>query len=236
MDTKAISLSGLIVAGLAISAGADDAGLGYTDFDKIKVSRGVTVHVTGGGEYRVRATARRGDITRLQLDVEGDTLHVSRKDGPKLGWGLISLFQQDDFLVEVSMPELESLMSLSGSHVVVANAGDALTDVVARSGARAEIHDVTAPVLTVSAASGSQVDIDGTCGLIAAKATLGSDLKASALACEVVQARASSGSNLSIRASRKATLRASSGGDVWLTGTAEVTDQRSSSGGHIRVN
>ena len=97
IEMTTASTIGIIAAGLltATSALAQDRTFDLTGFDEVSVASGVTTNVTVGPDFSVVAEAVRGDIDRLEVDLQSGTLAISRKNG----WRLFSFGREDRFIV-----------------------------------------------------------------------------------------------------------------------------------------
>jgi hypothetical protein len=86
-----------------------------------------------------------------------------------------------------------------------------------------------------TSSSGSDLDIAGSCLSLEAAASSGSDLDADDLKCESVTVQASSGSDVSVAATKRVAGRASSGSDVVVRGRPAQVQVEKSSGADLSV-
>ncbi len=122
--------------------------------------------------------------------------------------------------------------SSSGDADVFVN-GTGKTSVSASSSGEVNLRSAAAAIFDVSASSGANVEMKGTCSTMSVSASSGADVEADELRCVDVTISASSGADVDAYATGTATARASSGGDVSISGKPGVQDGSKSSGGSV---
>lgn len=206
----------IIACALALQGAAFAATRTYETgvFEGVSVASGVDADITLGPTRSVVAETSSGNFDDLQIAVEGNVLRIDRS---ARGW-FSSWFTggRPDYKVHVVTPTVKSLTASSGAEVTV--------------------KGVPGGDLSVTASSGSDIDLAGSCVSLEATASSGSDVDAEDLKCENVTVRASSGSDVSVSASRRVTGSASSGSDVSIRGRPPVVEVETSSGASVKVD
>lgn len=222
-----------ITAALAFSASADTKTYDVNDFSEIKVSSGVTLVYEAGGTQSIIAETEDGDLDRLVLKVEGDTLVISRR--AHRGFGSRKRNRKDKFTVRVTAPAISSLSTSSGSRATADGfAGDVIY-LSATSGSRLEASGLSGSDVEVSASSGAALNAKGTCNALEAKSGSGSSVRVGDLECTAVIARASSGSLIRAHATQQVEASASSGASIRVAGEPSDVITNRSSGGSVSV-
>ncbi len=135
--------------------------------------------------------------------------------------------------VFVTLDSLKKLTASSGSSVRSENILK-VTDleVSTSSGANLTI-EVHANHLTTSSSSGSQTEVSGQTTTYKTSASSGSSIHAYLLRSQEVIAKASSGASLQVFAAESLNAKASSGGNISFKGTPEKVTKSTSSGGGV---
>ena len=188
---------------------ATERDFNYTGFDKVDASAGVTV-IMKQGPYAVHARSTNGDLSRLVLEVRGDTL-VAGRNHRGFNW----FNNGPDYTITVSAPDYRGVSASSGSEV---------------DGSNLQLRD-----LRVHVSSGADVDLAGTCGVLTVSVSSGADFDGERLQCETAAVDASSGADADAFASRTAAGDASSGADITFHGRPASVSKDTSSGGSVRA-
>jgi hypothetical protein len=150
----------------------------------------------------------------------------------------------DNFVLDISSGaevdldlELESLdlETSSGSEArLIANADDVSVD--SSSGSSAEVK-LTAIATVAEASSGSDIEIEGSTKEFEARSSSGASINSKGFESEKVNAKASSGSSISVYPIEDLTATTSSGGDVYYYNEPKgrLDLNRSKSGGSIKL-
>jgi putative autotransporter adhesin-like protein len=190
------------------SANAETRDFDFDGFSKVGASAGVSVQITTGADYSIRAEGSDTGLDDLKITKKGDSLNVGRNK--------TKFFKRrSDISVYITMPALEGVRASSGSEV--------------------EATGIDADKFSVSVSSGADVSINGRCDDISASVSSGSDLDGRNLRCRNASVTASSGADASVYASEKVVASASSGGDVDVYGGPEIREINKSSGGDVSI-
>ncbi len=196
-----------------------------SDFDEIKVSRGLDVYLTQADDVslEVQADSNLHDI--IMTEVENGVLRIYADEN-------ISYAASQK--VMVSFPDIESITATSGSDVFSTNTlrVDDIS-LTTTSGADMEV-DVDANLVDCKSTSGSDLRVSGSAKKLYAEATSGSDIKAGNLKARVCDARASSGADVTVHSSEELIAKASSGGDIKYYGNPEKISKKDGVSGSIR--
>ena len=210
-----------------IATGATAETFDFSDFDRIDVSAGIELIVTEGAAFSVEAEAIEGNLDRLKIRQSGDRLTIDRRSA--MLFGLVR--RQDQFRVEVVLPNLTRLDASSGSLVTLAADGETDVRFDVSSGAQVQIAQVGGD-LEAHVSSGAMM-----AAAMAAEAEVssGASLNAGSLLCSEVDLHASSSGSIQAHATGSAELDASSGGSIVVTGLPTDVSQNTSSGGSVSL-
>lgn len=189
---------------------ATERDFNYTGFDKVSASAGVTV-IMKQGPYAVHARSTNGDLSRLVLEVRGDTLVAGRNNN---GFNWIGN-RGPNYTITVSAPNYSGVKASSGSSV--------------------DGSGITARDMRVDVSSGADVDLAGSCTSLSVHISSGADFDGERLQCETASVSASSGSDADAYATRTASGDASSGADITFHGRPASVSKDTSSGGSVRA-
>ena len=136
--------------------------------------------------------------------------------------------------VMVTFDDIEKITSTSGSDVFSTNTikADRL-ELKSTSGSDMEL-ELDVKSLSCKATSGSDLRLTGTADKLSAESTSGSDIKAGKLKARVCDARATSGSDITLYSSEELTAKATSGGDITYYGNPDKVNKNDSVSGSIR--
>ncbi len=231
--STAAYLAGVTTLAVSLPAFAEQRSYNLCGFDGIAISSGLSAEVEIGPEFTVTAEASsRRTLNRLDIRVRGDTLIVERDRG----WLDFSLFAaRRDATIRITLPDLKLIRASAGSDVYVSGQyGDSLRAETS-SGADLDLDNVSGSSLQFKASSGSDLRAEGACGSLDVTASSGANIRADALICKEIAAHVSSGADISAHATDTVTARASSGGDVRISGSPAVVDKSESSGGDVHL-
>ena len=204
----ASTMSIVAAALVALPAMADEQSFDLDGFTSVDSSAGVSVDITVGSGYSIRAEGSEKALDRLRIEVKGDTLYVGRKR--KVNWGKTGSVD-----VTVTMPALESLDSSSGSSI--------------------DASGVEASDFSADASSGSRISVSGSCTDLNADVSSGARIDAKDLECKKVIADGSSGGSISASADTRLIADASSGASIRVYGSPTDVDIDKSSGGSVKI-
>lgn len=195
-----------------------------SDFDEIKVSRGMNVHITYGNETKVLVKADENLVDAIVTSVEGDKLVITTQQ---------NIRRATSKEVYVTVPGLESIKTSSGSNVYSENTlivND--FDISASSGSNIKLT-IEADGINAGASSGSNIRLEGKAESINASASSGANIKAEDLRTRNSELKVSSGANIWCNTSNHLQGKASSGGNIFYRGEPSQTDISKSSGGNV---
>jgi hypothetical protein len=175
-----------------------------TGFTSVEARAGTDVDVTIGGAFSVDVSGP--DAERIITRVSDGKLIVEPVRGTSS--------RRRNAQVHVTMPRVEGLASSSGA------------DLVARG--------VSGGAIALSASSGADLRVSGTCDTFSADASSGADLHAAELRCQNGNVSVSSGADARVYATGALNVDASSGGGVQALGGADIRNIELSSGGSFR--
>lgn len=194
------------------------------DFDKISVTRGMNVYITQGTSQKVVVKADENLLDVIETTVSDGTLKVSCNRGIR---------KAESNKVLVTVRGIEMIKSTAGSNVF---AEDTLNlknlEVKSTAGSNVKLV-VKTEKMDVLAMAGSNIFLSGTSESFKAKTNSGSNLKAGELRITDCELRASSGANIWINVSKELTAKVSSGANVFYYGNPEATNIEKSSGGNV---
>jgi len=173
--------------------------------------------------------ARSSDQDKIITRVEEGILKIYMKDK---SWHLFT-WDNEPVKVYVSFKTLDKLHASGGSDVnseSVLKLDNLDLDVSSGSDVKLELE---ANQLRVESSSGSDVTLNGKALVAEVRATSGSDITAGDLEIRKCSAQASSGSDIGIKVTEELTADASSGGDINYSGNPKVKNIKESSGGDV---
>ncbi|NOX81704.1 MAG: DUF2807 domain-containing protein [Alphaproteobacteria bacterium] len=190
------------------SANAETRAFDFDGFSRVGASAGISVQITTGADYSVRAEGSDAGLADLKITNKDGALNIGRNK--------TKLFKRrSDISVYITMPALEGVRASSGSDI--------------------QATGIDAGKFSVSVSSGADVSLAGQCDDISASVSSGSDLDGENLRCRNASVTASSGADASVFASEEVTANASSGGDIDIYGAPEIRNINKSSGGDVSI-
>lgn len=223
-----VATLGLIMP--AISADKEERRFELQDFSKVSVNAGINVQIEAGQDFSIYATSATGHLDKLVLYVNGRTLSVEW-DKDWLG-GLFGS-NNKQATVHITMPALSGIDSSSGANAHAFGQLRAALMVDASSGSSVDVDGYNGENITLGASSGASIDADGSCTSLTIDTSSGASVGADGLLCKAVKVDASSGSSVDIYASGTVDLSASSAASIDVSGSPEVLNSSTSSGGDI---
>ena len=194
------------------------------DFTSIKVSQGIKVYLTTNERVSVNVEADENIIDLIETEVHDGVLKISLSK---------NVWRSNKRKVYVSASTITSIRTSSGASVRLENTlkADRL-DLRASSGSDIR-GTVRVSDLEADTSSGADIRLSGTAENFDARASSGSNIRAFDLEAEYVKAKASSGADIRVNASKDINARASSGGDVKYRGEAKRINSRKSVSGSV---
>lgn len=201
------------------------------DFDSVSVGGSIDLYLTLGDTFRVEVDAPADVLQALGTRVEGGTLEIHQAHSGSffdfLNWG------NEPADVYVTLPRLVSVMAGGGADVEATGpiTGDSLA-ISAAGGSDVEL-EVTVDSLEVNTSGGADVALTGSARRLRVNSSGGSDLEALGLAVEVAEINSSGGADVDITVGRSLVGRASGGSDISYAGTPDTVDVETSGGADI---
>lgn len=195
------------------------------NFDNIKVSEGLDLYITQGNTVSLSVEADENLQDIIVTEVENNTLKIHTTE---------NIRNSASKKIMLSIKDVKSIKASSGSDVYSTNTIKVNElDLTTSSGADMEL-DVETKNLKCAASSGSDMKLRGKTVYFKGEASSGSDIKASSLKAETADVKASSGADISIDTSKEITAKASSGGDIKYSGNPEKVNSSDSSSGTVK--
>ncbi len=203
----AVTLGGCVVGGVDGKPYSESQRHSYSGFRKVDASAGVEV-VLAQGAFDVKAETTEGQgFDKLIVEVNGDTLRISRKSQMwTMGGG-------PRYRVTVSAP--------------------AYSEIEASSGASLTGESLRLDAIEVDVTSGASVRLAGACTSLDLEMSSGASFSGDELRCDTAKVYASSGASAQAFAARSAKGSASSGASVSFSGNPAEVERDTSSGGSV---
>lgn len=194
-------------------------------FTTIKASEGLDVYLTQSDEESITVEADENLQALIITEIDNGVLKIHTKQ---------NIGKSTSKKVKVHFKDVSDIISSSGSDVYGTNTIHAETlNLKSSSGSDMEL-DVNTNTLNCKSSSGSDLKLSGKTIKLSADASSGSDIKASDLFAEATEAKASSGSDVTVNTSKSLIAKASSGGDVNYFGNPEKVEKSNNPSGSIK--
>jgi len=194
-------------------------------FHSIKATEGLDVYLTQGNSESVKVQADENLHDIIITEIKDGVLHLHTEE---------NIANSSAQKVMVEFDDLRSITSTSGSDVYSTNTikADQLK-LKSTSGSDMEL-EIEANEITCKSTSGSSLRLSGTTDRLSAESTSGSDIRAKDLKAKICDARATSGSDITLYSSEELTAKASSGADITYYGNPDKVNKRDGVSGSIR--
>jgi len=197
-----------LIAVLTLAASAAAETRNFSGFTRVKAVDHIAVEVRMGPTYRVEVTGPEADRIATGIDIDG-ALKVSERNrawfGPDRGVNA---------LVRVTMPNV--------------------TELVGAKGATLTAYDINVERMSLVAAMGAVVNINGQCRALSATAAMGGVLHAQNFHCATLDTTAAMGGDVEVFASDRFDATAAMGGSVRIAGGAHG-QTTAAMGGNIEI-
>ena len=194
------------------------------NFEKIKVSHGLEVHLIPDEREHVRVFADDNLFDVIITEVDGDVLKIYTEN---------RIRRARAKKVYVHYIEISEIKSSSGAHV---KTDDLLVtrflETEASSGSHQKL-EINADQLRSRCSSGAHIKLSGKAEEASLRASSGAHIKAGELSTKECEADVSSGAHIHIEVTDNFDGEASSGGHIYYSGSPRVTNSNASSGGQI---
>ncbi|MGE0742235.1 MAG: DUF2807 domain-containing protein [Hyphomonadaceae bacterium] len=199
-----------LIALAALAAGPAAAETrALSGFDGVAVRDRIEVEVATGQSFRVEVSGP--DAARVRTRVEDGTLDISRANRSWFGNN-----GRIDATVRVTAPAIDSLAAARGAEI--------------------RATGIRADDMSLAAAMGGDIRIDGSCRTLDAAVSMGGMVRADEFQCEDADIAASMGGEARVYASRRFEAAASMGGAVNVAGGGARGDVATSMGGLVSQN
>jgi hypothetical protein len=228
--------AGLLMSSTAFAQSKD---FNLDGFDRVDIATGLDARVTLGEGFSVTAQSRSQDaLDNLKLTVEDGVLQARFEQSFLdfiISGGLVGMLLSSGnaVTVDITLPALTGVSASSGADVDLPGIKADQLDLDASSGADISVTDAVLGDVNIASSSGADIELSGTAETVDADASSGAGIDAEDLVAETVTAAASSGASLSVHATASLRARASSGGDIDVSGNPATRDVDESSGGDV---
>jgi len=194
------------------------------DFHGISVTSGMNVHLIQGDTPKVVVVADENLLPYIETNVENGILEIKTK---------ANIWKAKVKKVMVTTPDLTEISGTAGSNLYSDNTLEA-GELSVRGSAGSNIHlRIAGRKLDVTASSGSIVFLEGSAVELDIKTSSGANVKAGKVKTDKCSVSASSGGNTWISVLSELSAHASSGGNIFYSGTPKSLNISSSSGGNV---
>jgi hypothetical protein len=197
-----------------------------TGFDQVDISHGFEVDISQGDTFRVVVRVDDNLVRHLKVGKLGNTLQIGfKRNSPNI--------QRATLQAEVIMPELTGLDLSSSSHANIAGF-KSTEDLSLDLSSGSSLHgDIEAGDILIDLSSGSEMALVGSGQDVAIEASSTSTLDLSEFAVVNARVDASSESTVTVNASGRLDVEASSGSDVHYLGDPTIGEIDTSSGASV---
>ena len=196
-------------------------------FDEVSASAGINVVITQDEKEFLEVEADENLLEYIITEVNGTTLKIHWKQGTN-----VRSFKK--VLVHVTCKELTQVRASSGADIYSKGTIKTGKMTISSSSAADIKLSLEAEVISCNASSGADVELKGKTDKLMVSASSGADIEATEIAANIVDAKASSGADISVIALKEINASASSGGDITYFGDPQVKNVKSSSGGSVK--
>ncbi|WP_067149516.1 head GIN domain-containing protein [Pseudotamlana agarivorans] len=194
-------------------------------FSTIKAAEGLDVYLTQSDEASITVETDENLQELILTEIKDGVLNIHTKK---------NIGNSTSKKVRVHFKNISEIISSSGSDVYSTNTIRAESlKLKSSSGSDMEL-EVNTQALHCKSSSGSDLKLSGKTVNLLAEASSGSAIKAADLFAEAAEAKASSGSDITVNTSKSLIAKASSGGDVNYFGNPEKVEKSNNPSGSIK--
>ncbi len=196
----------------------------------LSVNSGIDVYLTQGNSEKLTLEVKGIEENEVKSEVKNGVLmlHIDRKGSWGMNWGRNRYVK-----VYLTFKQLSNIQANGGSDIF-SEGKLVFNDLNLQANGGADVKlDLKANELNVQANGGADAEVTGSARRLNADGNGGADLKAGRLTAEIVNARSTGGSDVSVYATKEISLEASGGSDLYYGGPAKVNGQRKSGGADI---
>lgn len=195
-------------------------------FDGISASAGLNVVLVQGEKEFLEVEADENILKYILTDVKDGILKVRWKSGTNIR-------KYKKALVHVTCKNINMVKASSGADIYCKGLIKAQNMTISASSAADIDISIEGETISCKASSGADIDLKGKTNKLLVTASSGSDINAVEVAANIVDAKASSGSDITVTVFKEINASASSGADITFYGEPELKNVKSSSGGDI---
>ncbi len=190
------------------------------EFTEVSAAEGLEVYITQSNKTSILVKADENIIDLINTDIKNGKLYIHTSEN------IGSATKK----IHISLPIITQLKSSSGANLIAENTIEADNiELNASSGANVKL-DVTANKVSITTSSGANIRVSGNTSYLATNASSGAQIKANKLITKTCNAKASSGSGITVNVLDILNANASSGGNISYTGQPQVEKTKSVSG------
>ena|SRR5690242_394873 len=205
---KYVLATAAAAAAFALAGAAHADTRAITGFTAVKALDHIVVEVRRGPQYSIEVTGPQADRIVTSLDENG-ALKINERNRPWFGPD-----RRINALVRVTMPTV--------------------TDLAAAKGATLTAYDIEGEDVSLVAAMGAELTINGACHAVDATAAMGGVVRADAFHCQTADISAAMGGDVRVFATNTFDATAAMGGSVRISGGAHG-DTTAAMGGSIEI-
>ena len=194
-------------------------------FTSIKTTEGLDVYLTQGENISLSVEADENLQELIITEVVDGVLKIHT---------LKSIGSCKAKKVMVNFKDITEIKATSGSDVFSTNTIKANDLVLSTTSGSDMTLNVNTTNLICKSTSGSDLKISGKTNNLVVETTSGSDFKGENLVAQSADAKATSGSDITLNTENKLIAKATSGGDIKYYGNPKIIDQSSGSSGSIK--
>ncbi|MBT8244203.1 MAG: DUF2807 domain-containing protein [Winogradskyella sp.] len=198
-----------------------------SNFETVKVSRGIDVILTQGNTISLEVKADRNlhNVITTEFDEDNNMLRISANENIK---------SSASKKVILTVKDIASIITTSGSNVYSESSLNTNElNLSSTSGSHIDL-DIDTNVLKIKTTSGAGIDIKGTTKNMNIAATSGSYIRASRLKAESTTVSATSGASISVNTIKVLKASATSGASIKYEGNPDKVDKNSGVSGSIK--
>ncbi len=188
------------------------------DLDGVVVKRSANLTANGVDNDMFDAHVSSSGDLRLSGSADAAELHAS---------------SSGDILASGFRAQTLDIKASSSGDIEVTAYGDGVVRIDASSSGDLDLASLGTAEFQIQASSSADIELSGQCASIEVDASSSADVDADELACHDAIVGASSGADVSVFASESIEARASSGGDINVSGTPALRNISRSSGGDV---
>lgn len=194
------------------------------DFHGVRVTSGMNVHLVQGDQVKVLVIADKNLHKVIETRVENGILEVRAH---------ANIWRAKEKKVVITSPNFREITGTAGSNIFTDNQlKSGQTRIKGSAGSNLHIN-INGQNIEIFASSGSNIYMEGSAGEMIIKVSSGANIKAGDIKSGKSDVKASSGGNVWVTVEKEIIADASSGGNIFYFGAPAAVSTSSSSGGNI---